>query len=214
VALIEDVKCGNCDKYYSALRARCPYCGARRGSVGKHSNERDNIKGKVIVGSIFLVVILAATTVLLIVSSKNNPNVVDPPSITTPNLPDEGDVDSIINPEWTPDPIIEDTPTPTPPPVLESVKLTYAGTEIAKDSDGVYDFREKVGTTLKIGLRLSPADIEGLTITWESSDASVFDVVPAADGLSAQVTMLSAGTAKLTVTVNGITVNSTVRVRA
>ncbi|MDR0904765.1 MAG: hypothetical protein LBN00_01095 [Oscillospiraceae bacterium] len=216
MALITDVKCGRCDKHYSALRTRCPYCGARRGAAGKHSGDRDDIKGKMIIGIIFLIIILAATAVLLFTSVKNESENPDPtpPSDITSNVPGSDDNTIVENPDYTPP---EETPTPpveTPAPVLESVKITYSGTELVKDKDsGNYDISAKVGETLTLKAKLTPDGIEGLKPVWESADATVFDAVPDVNGISAKVTMLKKGTSKLTITVGDKTAVVTVRVK-
>ena len=213
MSLVGDVKCGRCDKHYSALRGRCPYCGARRGSAGKHSGDRDDIKGKAIVGIIFLVIILIAVSVLLVTSlkaAKDN----EPPAVTTPNLPDEGDINEIENPDEPPVPTPEPTPTPTPPPVLSSYIVTYGGYELAKDTaTGNYDFSARVGETLTIRVKLQPDGVEDVEATWEISDTTIADGVVAIDGLSMQVTILSAANTKLTVTLDGITRVVTIRGR-
>ena len=54
MAFVSDVKCGKCDRRYSGLRGRCPYCGTRRGKNGKHANQGGNTTGKLIVGLILI----------------------------------------------------------------------------------------------------------------------------------------------------------------
>jgi len=213
MALIADVKCGRCDKNYSALRTRCPYCGARRGSAGKHAGDRDNLKGKVIVGTVFLVIILAAVAVLLVSSIKdgaNQPEPIDP----TPNVVGEDDVHSVENPEYTPPPVIETPPPATPVPTLESVRLIFGGGEVARDPDsGNYDFSIKVGETLTFKVKLNPEGIEGVKPVWSSADTTIFDVVPDVDGLSAKVTGFKVANSKLTITIDGIEITAIVRVK-
>jgi hypothetical protein len=218
MSLIGDVKCGRCDKHYSALRGRCPYCGARRGTAGKHAGDRDDIKGKMIIGIIFIVIILAATAVLLITSIKNGKDdAAGGPSSDIPvtaNVPDDGSNTEVVNPDYTP-PVETETPPPeTPAPTLESVKITFNGSVLAVDKDsGNYDMSAKVGETLTLKAKLTPEGIEGLKPVWESSDATVFDAVPDIDGISAKVTMLKKGTARLTITVGEKTAVVTVRVK-
>ena len=214
MALIADVKCGRCDKNYSALRTRCPYCGARRGSAGKHAGDRDNLKGKVIVGTIFLLIILAAVAVLLVSSIKDgakDPESVDP----TPNIVGEDDVSSVENPDYTPPPPEETPPPATPVPTLESVRLIFGASEVARDPDtGHYDFSIKVGETLTFKVKLNPEGIEDVKPTWSSADTTVFDVVPDVDGMSAKVTGFKRANAKMTITVDGIEIEAIVRVKA
>ena len=60
MAFVSDVKCGKCDRRYSGLRGRCPYCGTRRGKTGKHANQGGNTTGKLIVGLILILLLIAA----------------------------------------------------------------------------------------------------------------------------------------------------------
>ena len=71
MGIISDVKCGRCDRRYSGFRARCPYCGARRGKRGKHANDSDNSKGKLIIG-LLLILVLVVAVVVLVVTSVND----------------------------------------------------------------------------------------------------------------------------------------------
>ena len=70
MGIISDVKCGRCDRRYSGLRNRCPYCGARRGKRGKHADDSDNSKAKILIGSLLILVLLVAVIVLVITSAK------------------------------------------------------------------------------------------------------------------------------------------------
>jgi hypothetical protein len=65
MGLFSDVKCGRCDRRYSGLRARCPYCGARRGKRGKHARDNDNSRGRIVIGLILFVVLLVAVVVVV-----------------------------------------------------------------------------------------------------------------------------------------------------
>ena len=68
MGLISEVKCGRCDRRYSGLRARCPYCGARRGKRGKHAKDYDNSKGRFIIGLILVVVLIVAVITVIATS--------------------------------------------------------------------------------------------------------------------------------------------------
>ena len=65
MGLFSDVKCGRCDRRYSGLRARCPYCGARRGKRGKHARDKDNSTGRVVIGLILVVVLIVAVVAVI-----------------------------------------------------------------------------------------------------------------------------------------------------
>lgn len=72
MGIISDVKCGKCDRRYSGLRGRCPYCGARRGKRGKHSNDVDNSSGKLIIGLLLALVLVVAVVILIITSANKD----------------------------------------------------------------------------------------------------------------------------------------------
>lgn len=74
MALIPQVKCTRCDRKYSGLRTRCPYCGARRRKQGSRSVTSDNSLWKLIVGLLLLVVLIAAVVVLIVTSVSENKN--------------------------------------------------------------------------------------------------------------------------------------------
>lgn len=206
MAIITEIKCGRCDKRYSALRGRCPYCGARRSSKGKYAGDPDNIKGRTIIGILILVALLAAVITLIIISVRNDEgNEPVPPSSS-------GFIDDSTNtsiPGISPDP--SPTPTPVesfepPPPSVQSVAITYAGTVKV-------DITEAVGTTLTLKARILPEDTK-LVPEWTSSDPTVFDVVPEdTTAMAVKVTMLTKGQATLTVTVGDKTAECVIRVK-
>ena len=68
MGIISEVKCGRCDRRYSGLRARCPYCGARRGKRGKHARDKDNSTGRVVIGLILVVVLIVAVVAVIATS--------------------------------------------------------------------------------------------------------------------------------------------------
>ncbi len=75
MGLIPQVKCGRCDRTYSGLRSRCPYCGARRHKKGKRTTDGDNSTWKLIIGVLLIVVLIAAVVVILVTSSnEKKPN--------------------------------------------------------------------------------------------------------------------------------------------
>ena len=71
MAFVSDVKCGKCDRRYSGLRARCPYCGARRGKAGKHANKGGNSTGKLVLGLILILLLIAAVVFLILTGGEN-----------------------------------------------------------------------------------------------------------------------------------------------
>ena len=96
MSIIPEVKCARCDRSYSGVRSRCPYCGARRIGGGKYSEEGDNSKGKMIIGVLILAVLVVAAGVLLFTTPRSDD--IDDPIVemsedeteSPAELPDEG----------------------------------------------------------------------------------------------------------------------------
>ena len=65
MSIIAEVKCARCDRKYSGVRSRCPYCGARRIGRGKYSEEADDSRGKMLIGILIMAVLVVAAGVLL-----------------------------------------------------------------------------------------------------------------------------------------------------
>ena len=206
MAVISEVKCGRCDRRYSGFRSRCPYCGARRNKRGKHADEADNAKAKLVIGVLLLVLLIAATMVLILTSLPKNGEVSSPtdsanPSDIGPSIPGEEQVTHI---EDTSEPSAPETPTPSESATIEiaEVIVTYTGKPIENK-----DFTMKLGETLPLGFKTIPETTDK-TATWESSDEDVFMVT--SDG---KVTAVGKGSATLTVTVDGVPDKCVVRVR-
>jgi len=204
---MKQIKCGKCDKTYSPLKIKCPYCGAMRGSRGKYARDSDNERGRVIIGVVLICVLLVAIVVLLVSTGGDDGELPDNPGAVTSQtpLPDDEDLNtSVPGTEVSPSP--SPTATPTPPPSVTSVEIRFYGSIST-------DFTEPVNSKVPLTVKVLPEGIEGVEITWTSSNTSVFDVVPSLDGKSADVTITGKGTAILTVECNGITAKCTVRGR-
>ena len=205
MAIITEVKCSRCDKRYSALRGRCPYCGARRSSKGKYSEDPDNIKGRTIIGVLILLALLAAVITLIVISVKNSDSGDKTDPAQTSAIIDDSSNTSIPGPSLEPSPTPPEVSFEPPAPSVQSVTITYAGSTLV-------DFSEPVGKTLTLKAKITPADID-LVPEWTSSNPEVFDVVPDdTTGISVKVTMLKRGTATLTCTVGDKTAECIVRV--
>jgi len=218
MSIISEVKCARCDRSYSGVRSRCPYCGARRIGGGKYSEEGDNSKGKMIIGVLILAVLVVAAGVLLFTTQKPEPpaeTISDSETPPTQDLPgEEGNVSVTgAKPPVSPSPSPIETPpeetTTTPPPQVQSVIITYGGVENG-------DFTAPVGDKVPLKAKVEPAGIEfDEEIVWKSSDTSVFEVVKDnPEGTSAQVIMIGSGSQKsatLTVSIGGVEATCIVR---
>ena len=125
MAIVNEIKCARCDRKYSGVRSRCPYCGARRIGRGKYSEESDNAKGKMIISILIMAVFTVAAGILLF-STPADADPVTPVESPSINDPDDGII-SLPGLEPPPPP----SPTPEPPPVIQldiaSIHITFGG---------------------------------------------------------------------------------------
>jgi len=216
MGIIADVKCARCDRKYSGLRSRCPYCGARRIGRGKYSEQSDDNKGKMLIGILIMAVLVVAVVVLLLTTNTPEDDISpDGPVIETPgtntDIPGEGDNTSATNdnsntPPSSPDPVDTSTEPPSPlPPAISSVMITYVG---AKRTE----FTCKVNERVPLRIKVEPPGTE-VEIIWESSNNDVFDIIDMNEtGENATVIGLSPGNGTLTIKVGDITETCIVRV--
>ena len=220
MSVIAEVKCARCDRKYSGLRSKCPYCGARRIGRGKYAEEADNSKGKMLVGVLIMAVLVVAAGVLLFTTPKDDPlpdiprpgnssESSPPPTSTDPS----GGIFSMpgasIEPSKAPDDEdVDETPSPSPSSEVTLVQITYSNRSTS-------DFTAGIGERVPLRARIEPATASiDEDIEWTSSDTSVFNVVKTnTEGTNATVTGIGVGTATLTVTVGGQEATCIVRVR-
>lgn len=207
MAVISEVKCGRCDRRYSGFRSRCPYCGARRNKRGKHADEGENAKAKLIIGVLLLILLIGATMVLILTSLPENNDAANPSDsadVSNPDisLPDEGDVSTIID---SAEPSASEIPTPSESEAVEiaEVIITAYGGPI-KNNDFTLG---KITESIQLSFKTIP-ETTGKTAVWASSDENVFMVT--SDG---KVTATGRGSATVTVTVDGVVGKCIVRVR-
>ena len=207
MALFKEVKCGRCDRRYSALRSRCPHCGARKNRDGKASTVEGGTRWQVIVGAVVLLAIIAAAVILITTSLKNKEpepgsatkppassspsgvNVVDGTDPTPSALPGESDP--------TPTPTAPPTPTPTPEPVVNSITLSRSDFTLSH-----------IGEQYTIQATISPAGTK-VNIVWISEDPDVATVDE-----NGTVTAVDHGTTKVSATAGGVIQECIVRVSA
>jgi len=216
MSLVSEIKCARCDRKYSGVRSRCPYCGARRIGRGKYTEDADNTKGKMLISILIMSALVVAAGVLLFsapidADASPPPTAGDaaPPELSSPE-------DDVVTepgenrPQTSPPPEVSSPSPPEPPPPpgpeVRSVTVTFGtGTLNA-------DFTERVGNTLTFGVRVEPVGVEE-DIIWMSSNIGVFDIVELnPEGTQARLTAISPGTETLTVSVGGVTAEHTVRI--
>ena len=207
MSIVSEIKCARCDRKYSGVRSRCPYCGARRIGRGKYSEEADNAKGKMLISVLILAVLVVAAGVLWFTTEVPDDERLgaDPPELS---IPDDLGTDSVEGTQDVPEP----PPPPPPPPEPEEPPLEVRSINITYDGRNREEFTAKVNERVPLRVRIEPPGIEEQVI-WESSNKDVFDVVPEDTmGNSATVTGIGTGNATLTVYVGDKEAKCIVRV--
>ncbi len=205
MALFKEVKCGRCDRRYSALRSRCPHCGARKNRDGKTAAPEEGARWQMIVGAIVLLAIIAAAIILITTSLKNKePESTDhtppPPTASSGVSSVEGTNPTpaaLPGEEPTPTPTAPPTPTPTPAPIVNAITLNRSDFTL---------FR--VGETFQMEATVSPAGTK-VDLIWISENPKVATVDE--NGL---VTAVDRGTTIVSASAGGITQECIVRVNA
>ena len=174
MAIVNEIKCARCDRKYSGVRSRCPYCGARRIGRGKYSDDSDNAKGKMLISVLIMAVFTVGAAVLLFTTPDNaeGRDPPEPPSIGSP----EEDINTLPGP---PEPTPSPTPDPTPVIVeqITSIRVTFGNDQLLGGSDNQFSLTTRYPT---LGIR---ATVEPITLDWRelkvefiSSNEEVFTV--------------------------------------
>jgi len=198
MAVVNEIKCARCDRKYSGVRSRWPYCGARRIGRGKYSEDSDNARGKMLI-SVLIMAVFTVGAAILLFTTPGDVSAQDPPdlSISTP----EDDIHALP-------PIVEPTPTPTPEPTpviqltVTSLTITYEGSP--RDTEITLRRDEE----LPLRVQIEPPEIlevNNLDIEWSTSNEDQFIIAPVllnGHYYGVHLTgVASSGSATLTVTV-------------
>ena len=183
--------------------------GARRTKRGKHADEGEKAKAKLIIGVLLLVLLIGATMVLILTSLPETSEAANPSNsagLSDPNISLPGEEDVTILPDLSEPSAPETPPTPSESADVEiaEVIITAFGGPI-KDNDFTL---KKVGDSIQLSFKTIP-ESTGKKAEWKSSDEDVFMVT--SDG---KVTATGRGSATLTVTVDGIPTKCIVRVKS
>ncbi len=235
MALIPQAKCSRCDRKYSGLRTKCPYCGARRYVKSNRAVPNDNSTWKVILGILLLVVLIVAVVVLIATSGNTDttsgskgsssgqetkvdgqdadPNAQKDPTKTGENTNPLNPGTSTDDPSTpsTQDPQTPDEPVDTPTVKPQSVVIVNASSGkragvYNKDLD-IYEFSLNRGDKFSLDYKVTPDGVTD-TAVWETSNESVITVLQ-----SGEITAVGSGRAYVTVTIGGVSNQVLVRVR-
>ncbi len=229
MGLIPQTKCGRCDRTYSSLRSRCPYCGAHRHKKGKRTTDTDNATWKIIIGILLIVVLIAAVIVILVTCANDtDPNdtaggdsynnstdgVVGRPGDSAGGSTDSiggGPDDSSGSPDDSTGGGTDSTggdSSDVPVPVIATSITVRKGNSRAEATDFVL----YVGDTYNVTAVVTPSNATSIP-TWSCDKADAMTVIPDETGMKATLTVTGTGTVNVTVTVDNLDYTFVVRCR-
>jgi len=211
MSVVNEIKCARCDRKYSGVRSRCPYCGARRIGRGKYTEDSENAKGKMLISILIMLVFAVGISILLL----SNPNETDAGNlgndvVEEPEEPEDDPLALIEEPpEEPPEEPIEDI---IITPQISSLVITFSNRPLADN-----EFTMWVGDRdIPLNFSVEPPGAEsGLDIEWWSENTEVAEINPAPGmgGLGAEVKAIGRGTSRLFVAVGDFEAEVLVRVR-
>lgn len=181
MGFVPQITCRSCGTKFSALRGRCPKCGARHvKQTGRTSPAAPAAPGaaearprpasgaaaangrwQLIFGAILIVAVIAAVIILIVASG--NPPEAPPVEIPSPS------VRVTTPPPTTPPPT---TPPPAPSTTVTGLVITYGGAPLAFDP-----FTQSLSSPIQLGVTVYPTEaLAEYTVEWRCSDESVATV--------------------------------------
>ena len=186
MGFIPDITCRHCGKKFTAIRSRCPHCGAqkvknsgtlppktaadtapkaaaptaKKGAGIAAALFQSNTRWQFLFGCILIVLVIVA--VIILTSASLGKGAAKPDE--TPPLPS---IEVTTPPPTTPPP----TPTPTPTSPVTSISMTFLGSPIK-------EFTIRVGDA-PIQLKAEVYPVEAITtaeLEWRSSDEAIITV--------------------------------------
>ena len=210
MAIVNEIKCSRCDRKYSGVRSRCPYCGARRIGRGKYSEDSDNARGKMLISVLIMGVFAVAAGVLLFTADADAVNPSPDPGLELTNP--EDDVNILVPPP-PPSPVIEPSPSPVAPLSVDNIEIW-----VAPNSHTTSDFSRSITRegSIDLTVRIYPAVLQDeVDIVWEivklnEDDDDFIEFAHVTGGIT--VLPIKVGTAKLRVTAGDKSTETFVRV--
>ena len=175
MAIIPRVKCSRCDRSYSGLQSKCPYCGARRSKGGKYGMPEDgDPKWRLAVGVILLVAVICTIIALVNLDTGSDNATADTkntPTETTvspePTTSGSADAKESASPEVSPSPGVSDEEE-----TLETISSISVQWQFFS---GTSEMTINVGDGIPLTAVITPstADVE---VTWTSDNTAVCTV--------------------------------------
>lgn len=230
MGLFSENKCTRCDRRYSGLKGRCPYCGARKSKRSKKNINNDKVGLKVGIGIALMVLLMAAVAVILVFSltgenADSTSDFTDALGITNnTDVPEDGEPEysvnegvtstpSTVKPEDTQEPDDAQKPdAPADTPADDTDTQEPADTQepdmavtITWLDEPVTDFTLNIGETLSLGYTTTKETTS--VPEWTIDDSSIASVLP-----TGEVAAIASGSATITVTIDGASAECIVRV--
>ena len=184
--VIPKVKCRRCGATFSSLRSRCPNCGTRvvsqstrtpgttpgtvRGTAA-NSRAEANVRWQLAFGLVLVFAVILSVIVMVTSSLDGASGIIVSPSATP--MPPISQTNQA--------PIVEapPTPSPTPLPKVESIKILYMNTKDLTPENAWPTMR--VGESISVNAVVYPMDITNPEVTWSCSaaDGTSLQLVPA-----------------------------------
>jgi len=189
------IQCGRCDRRYSSLRLKCPYCGAHRSKKTIRREQNDVSGTKFLIGGLALLLLIAAVVVVVVISLRNGEPLEEPTTNTQTETQQTEYVqdDGVVSVEG------ESTePAETKPAEETTEQLSQiVSVNITQDGEVIEDTTMQAGTTEDFSYITNPTGTDELAI-WTSDDESVAVVLQ-----NGQVTAVGEGTTNINVKVGG-----------
>ncbi|MBE6948755.1 MAG: hypothetical protein E7456_02800 [Ruminococcaceae bacterium] len=191
------VKCSRCDRNYSGMHLKCPYCGAGRSKKTVRKEQEEMSNSKFLIGGIVLIALIVAVVILIIVSTKNS-------DVSAENEAEQ-ETQEIVHDEGVES--VEGT-VEMETEVEEEPEVVINSVNIMRNGEIKTDVTFYLGDTYNYTYETDPADTDELAV-WSSDNEDVAVVVQNGD-----VTAISEGTANITVTIGGQSATMQVRVKS
>ena len=204
MSLISRVRCSRCDRSFSGLKNKCPYCDAYRGRSGKRAYDANDLFARRMIKVLLLVALVVTLLSVLLLNLDDADDLSGHAANTPPEQQTPGD-----QIELPPIPIPTPTPLPPPPPAIEVTSVQIAWQSWAP---GVNDFTIGVGQTLEMWVNVFPVEADA-PISWSIESNTIALITQDPDD-HARITLEARGRGPTTlqVTVGDMTDTVTVRV--